>query len=645
MEYLLEWLLQIWDFMANFMPCLIRTGCIMRNIVLHIHIFLTVALIALVSVGCRDRHAAELLARADAVMETAPDSAHSLLKFLNPAHINHIDEKAYYALLKTECDIKLDIPIESDSLIFIATTYYTRTSPESFDCMRALFYQSQVLNALGRASKSMTYVIHAYELAKHQEDPYWIAKTAEQMGMMYDSFYNDSLSRRYAEEAARYYLHAGKILNHRYALADIIPTIVNQKRYSDAIELGDSLLGVLTDASEDRYLKDYILRKQLPAYVDAGLYTVGVKCLRELEDMNLGGPGKVRQYLCSAQLMSYLGNDAEAREYLDKAASSISSQDEKSLFFYTLSRYYASIGQFPESMAMTDSVAALQSRFIGDILSTSISVEESDYYREVALLQETRSTLWRNRMYAGILIGVIVLGAAICIYYQKLRRKEEQLRRDGERLQDATEQIMELSNMSSMLRDTLEEREKILGELRKEVSSLGIERERLEEKLDSANRQNPSIRKHTSDYILDSMFDRQCRIINKICSEYKAIAKSKQSGGSTTFLIHSNNIETILRRSFSPKFLKEMESVIDNNRNNVIHRLRKSGIAFSGEELTIILLENSGFNIAVVASVLGCSVSAVYKKKGKMQERIKEAGTDLEKEFLELLGTPNRGVQ
>ena len=68
MEHLLEWLLQIWDFMANFMLCLIRTGCIMRNIVLHIHIFLTVALIALVSVGCRDRHAAELLARADAVM-------------------------------------------------------------------------------------------------------------------------------------------------------------------------------------------------------------------------------------------------------------------------------------------------------------------------------------------------------------------------------------------------------------------------------------------------------------------------------------------------------------------------------------------------------------------------------------------------
>ena len=43
----------------------------MRNIVLHIHIFLAVALIALVSAGCRDRHAAELLARADAVMETA----------------------------------------------------------------------------------------------------------------------------------------------------------------------------------------------------------------------------------------------------------------------------------------------------------------------------------------------------------------------------------------------------------------------------------------------------------------------------------------------------------------------------------------------------------------------------------------------
>ena len=73
----------------------------MRNIVLHIHIFLAVALIALVSGGCRDRHAAELLVRADSVMEESPDSARTFLADIDSTRLRGAD-LALYAVLDAQ---------------------------------------------------------------------------------------------------------------------------------------------------------------------------------------------------------------------------------------------------------------------------------------------------------------------------------------------------------------------------------------------------------------------------------------------------------------------------------------------------------------------------------------------------------------
>ena len=634
MEYLLEWLLQIWDFMANFMLCLIRTGCIMRNIVLHIHIFLAVALIALVSGGCRDRHAAELLVRADSVMETAPDSALAILRNLNPDRMASADDKAYVGLLITQAEVKLNIPITSDSLIAVTSAYYTRKNPDSFDCMRALFYHSQVLDGLGNPSRSLALMLPAYNLAKRHEDPYWIAKTAEQMGMMYDRAYNDSLSLQYALEAAHYYWVADKTLNHRYALADAIPTLNSRGRSLDALTLGDSLLSELTDTPDDNYLKDYIMRKQLAAYINAGRYREGEECMRRLEALEVPGVRRVRQYLYNAQILVHLGDYEAARVYLGKAYEVGISSYEKILYFHTLSLYHQARGYYQEAIAVRDSMAALQDQYLGSVLGHSISAEEGEYYNDQAILNEARSIVWRNRVYMGVICGLFLLGGVVFMYRQKLSRKEYQIKEDRQRLEEAAEELSQLNNISLLLYEDIRQRDESLEVMRNRMVTLGDERDSLRNELTTlsgelkkaGNVNHPSLQK---------LFERQKKVINKICGEYLEMGKCK--GKKDHQSIHYTNIQSIMEEIASPKMMKVMEGMIDRKTDESVKALRKSSIGISEEELKFIVLENNGFSISAIAVILHLSTDTLYKRKQRLEKRIIESNEIDKADFIALL--------
>jgi hypothetical protein len=65
-----------------------------------------------------------LLARADSLMETHPDSALTLLKHITDSKGLSSSNQALYALLMSRALDKNNIEVQSDSLIRIATAYY-----------------------------------------------------------------------------------------------------------------------------------------------------------------------------------------------------------------------------------------------------------------------------------------------------------------------------------------------------------------------------------------------------------------------------------------------------------------------------------------------------------------------------------------
>ena len=82
------------------------------------------SVVAALIAGC-DRLAEECLDVAEACMETNPDSAYSSLQCLALREDLTGEQRARYALLRTQAMHKCRIPLESDSLINVAVEYYT----------------------------------------------------------------------------------------------------------------------------------------------------------------------------------------------------------------------------------------------------------------------------------------------------------------------------------------------------------------------------------------------------------------------------------------------------------------------------------------------------------------------------------------
>jgi len=116
-------------------------------------------------------------------MDTAPDSALHVLKKINPQRLYTPSNKALYALLMSQALDKNDIKVESDSLIHIATDYYTE-----HDAQRAAyswFYCARVAFNGGNAKTQADALLKAQEYAELTKNNKLLGLVYSDKGLMY----------------------------------------------------------------------------------------------------------------------------------------------------------------------------------------------------------------------------------------------------------------------------------------------------------------------------------------------------------------------------------------------------------------------------------------------------------------------------
>jgi hypothetical protein len=117
-------------------------------------------------VGCT--YSPKELTQAEQLMDTAPDSAMHVLQKINPHRLFTPSNKALYALLMSQALDKNDIKLESDSLIHIATDYYSESEPQH--AAYAWFYSARVANNSGNANLQAAALLKAQEYAEKTEN-------------------------------------------------------------------------------------------------------------------------------------------------------------------------------------------------------------------------------------------------------------------------------------------------------------------------------------------------------------------------------------------------------------------------------------------------------------------------------------------
>ncbi len=141
------------------------------------------ALLAMVFFSCGRSSYNSKLVQVDSLLNTTQyEQADSLLKQCDPSNYNTQD-RAYHALLRTQCDYKNYIVATTDSAINFAVDYFEK-SDDKEKYTRSLIYQGCANEELGNLEKAVECYHKAERYTTNKKD---LAYTKLRLGYLYQS--------------------------------------------------------------------------------------------------------------------------------------------------------------------------------------------------------------------------------------------------------------------------------------------------------------------------------------------------------------------------------------------------------------------------------------------------------------------------
>ena len=179
----------------------------------HPHLLTLAALLTalLMAVGCSSRPSAGMavLATADSLMESRPDSALRLLRTVDPSDLRRGEESARYALLMSMALDKNYIDTTTFDILRPAIDYYLRKGTPD-ERLRTLYYQGVIHLNRQEDEEAMNSFMAACDLRNEITDSIVLARTLVAQATLYNKQYkiHDLISK--SLDAARIYDWLGK---------------------------------------------------------------------------------------------------------------------------------------------------------------------------------------------------------------------------------------------------------------------------------------------------------------------------------------------------------------------------------------------------------------------------------------------------
>ncbi len=187
------------------------------------YLFVLLCLAAVLSTAC---HKSSTLSRItlpaiDSLLQDNPDSAYNALADIPVKSIYSRRDRAYYALLLTQARLKNYLPLNDDSLINVAVTYYKgKKDYEKF--AKALLYKGICIEESNDPQKAIEIYAQAEQVALQTDDYLTLGLINSQMAWLYQRIYieNQVDIERY-KKAIFYFQKAGHKRNE-YSAASLL---------------------------------------------------------------------------------------------------------------------------------------------------------------------------------------------------------------------------------------------------------------------------------------------------------------------------------------------------------------------------------------------------------------------------------------
>lgn len=530
---------------------------------------------------CCGSRTMQQLEQLETCIDHVPDSVLHELSSMDGT-IKWGEARALHALLTVRAQDKCDLLTGNDSLITIATNYYSKHgNPERK--MFAHFYAARVYSTAGNSYKAIESYTEALNLENRVDNYYLKGLLCANMAIECSFAYDNLQAIEYMDKALLYYERTQKERHKVLAKASLGLYHLNNHNHQKAEHYLKEALA-WGELNSDKYIMTITLGHLCSLYDETGnneqLSKLYANYPLETLEQN------TRNYGIASYYYIQQNNPEQANELLQKAWGLATESSDSSFLWhrqYLVNKYNGNIElafRSAEELAIfNDSITRIS------LLHPLVKVQR-DYYKSELDVAKLKN---RNRLLTILLVlfsVFIFLFIIWHIYKERIRVKEN-------RIKELIESLNELRYKLSVKDEELCE---TVTALESQISNTDVMERKISE-----------------------LFHKQYRLLNSMCATYYENPMN-QNMNKLIF----DQFETVMK-SFSEDGYYELEQLVNKYQNNVIHLLRTEFSVFKESDFRLMCYSCAGFSNKTISLILGTKPNALRSFKSRIITRIKKS--------------------
>lgn len=537
-------------------------------------------LLATLCIGCGNRLSMRQLELLEARVEAAPDSVLRVLTTTDAPRWG--ERRALYALLTVQAQDKSYIDVVDDSLISVATHYYA-TSHDVRHRMLAYYYRARVQYNIGAYAQSIVSASRAEEAAITIGDDYYLGLIYRCISDCYNMTYNAAEELRYIRMAHDCFERVESVAHERYARLRMGRAYMNCGKLEEAIQICEALL---TDSAviQDTNLLSNVLSLYGKIAASAYDFSVAKEALQRLCEIPQYD-WAVSDYCNLARIYNNEQLEDSAQFYLDKAKCLVRKEADSVYIYRAL--YEMALANEDAEAALENyrKIIALNDSVTKATLHQSVAIAHRDHYRSEALLTSERAVR-DKRFFLVCLISILSVSAFGILYYREgKKRKEAELAR------------------------TLETAYEVTLTVKRQRDDLTAMQQRI-----------------------DRLFGEQFTTLEILVNTY---LDHEGTDKSSMLILHK--VEALIEEFRNPKKLKNLESIINESKHNIVSRLREQIPSIKEADVQLFIYLCAGFSLRAIKLFMKEKLENIYNKKSRLKSKIQRSNAADAEDFLEHL--------
>ena len=571
-----------------------------------------------------------ILSEAEKVMTEYPDSALKLLQSIpNPEGLTG-KAQADYALLYSQALDKNYIDTANDSLIQIAVNYYKDRSDVKAK-FYAYYYLGRVYVNGNQYDKATLAFINAEQEVEGLGDDYAAGLLYRQMADIYRRYYDFTKALECYQRATGYYEQAGK---HQHKLWGLLSQSAVYDAMGEKQKSYDILCNVKNEAKE-------IGNIQYVRYCLGDLIMLCIRMEKSAEALNfykefvnnysIDGLNPVF-YANLALLQAREKNNELALSYLKKAWNLSESVNDSINLHHLSSQIYLLQNNDSQAYSELENCVVLQNKEMLKALRQPVLTIQKDFLETELAHKQYRIKMERLVYTLVGIIVILVTVLVVSVLRKKLKKQEKVYQQKLANLQT------EALERERQLRTYTQELENKSALSRKDIERLTLELAISKEHIEKSRLFREEARLHEQELrtgfwvLLHKLFKRNAKQLEETLHIFDKQPYKNNEYKVKAIEEYVLNLKGNLCGSRTAN--RQLEDLVNEYYDNAIERLRFE-VKFPDEKhYQLVCLLLAGLSVNLIASLTGETTNAIYKRRDKIREILKQSSLSGEDIFL-----------